>query len=127
MLLGFLRGTFPLIRFNGAAPARARNVVQFSQPFLLAAASMGPRPRGRGMIPGVAIGKQQFYASMGPRPRGRGMSEPPAGRVTLRFTLQWGRARAGAECWPFHQFGRKYVASMGPRPRGRGMPTFPHT
>ena len=37
-------------RFNGAAPARARNVVLMETlPLRLTVASTGPRPRGRGM------------------------------------------------------------------------------
>ena len=60
-------------------------------------------------------------ASMGPRPRGRGIlvnAYAPSGLIVL----QWGRDRAVAEL--IHGVGvrpRAPQASMGPRPRGRGI------
>ena len=86
--------------FNGAAPARARNVssrdnavrtpatrlqrgraragaecTSFDAPAKRAAvASTGPRPRGRGMVALAKIHGVPFRASTGPRPRGRGMN-----------------------------------------------------
>ena len=110
-----------LPRFNGAAPARARSL-PLSELLALAqkAASMGPRPRGRG-VDGLRAGNAHNpLASMGPRPRGRGVciqnfgsrldspgfnGAAPArarsrqdARVGVRSVpLQWGRARAGAE------------------------------
>ena len=63
-----------LVRFNGAAPARARNAEAAAQALM-----------------------QHWSASTGPRPRGRGMSAGVGHRWT-RTLLQRGRARAGAEC-----------------------------
>jgi len=132
--------------FNGAATARSRNygsailiqlgdlwlqwgrdraVAELSRPLglgvQLSQASMGPRPRGRGIPTVIAMRRhsdlcfngaatarsrnfadhrpkdQTANASMGPRPRGRGISTK--------------RTRDGAVC----------LASMGPRPRGRGI------
>ena len=63
------------LRFNGAAPARARNVGGGCvRMFTLAGASTGPRPRGRGMFCNLH-------------------------RDCSTDCLQRGRARAGAECW----------------------------
>src|SRR2546426_91620 len=85
-------------------------------------ASMGPRPRGRGgRAAGTGAGDQPG-ASMGPRPRGRGVADEQAVRDTLRDALQWGRARAGAELMKrTRRKGTCLSASMGPRPRGRGV------
>jgi len=60
-------------------------------------ASMGPRPRGRGMLSDKVIRGRHSEASMGPRPRGRGMR------------------------WQSYNIVIHRLASMGPRPRGRGM------
>ncbi len=118
--------------FNGAAPARARNVrCQY----------FNGRPRGHGQ-----------YASTGPRPRGRGMrsvaalpnhrrsfngaapararnaaQHPPAAPVPvmLRFNgAAPARARNGRRTQLTPAAGamtRMRSASTGPRPRGRGM------
>ncbi len=85
------------------------------------AASTGPRPRGRGMSGSITPGNVPAFASTGPRPRGRGMQEH-AKLGNLRWWLQRGRARAGAEC-PYGLRGPRKIlpASTGPRPRGRGM------
>ncbi len=61
-------------------------------------ASMGPRPRGRGIPPLRAPCPTAGGASMGPRPRGRGIHVEHASRFPGRLQ-----------------------ASMGPRPRGRGI------
>jgi len=82
--------------FNGAAPARAR-----SSPF-----QVRIQP---------ALG-----ASMGPRPRGRGVHVGHLSNL-LSLMLQWGRARAGAEFRHHQWLHRRGDASMGPRPRGRGV------
>ena len=54
-----------------------RAVVELAGPSVAAVcdgvASMGPRPRGRGIDGAVTCGAGQRYASMGPRPRGRGI------------------------------------------------------
>ena len=89
----------------------------------LCEASMGPRPRGRGNYDDAKWPVNKPNASMGPRPRGRGNRHTlSASRRSFETSLQWGRARAGAEI-PIP--GSLYcptavVASMGPRPRGRG-------
>ena len=63
-------------RFNGAAPARARNATD-----------------SRSSMPRLA------HASTGPRPRGRGMRTQLSKLLRQRaYELQRGRARAGAEC-----------------------------
>ncbi len=66
------------------------------QPATVSPASTGPRPRGRGMRMAGRGQRSGQAASTGPRPRGRGMlARGPAG--ALRYALQRGRARAGAE------------------------------
>ena len=135
-------------RFNGAAPARARNATENCVAMARNACRFnGAAPaRARNGRAAQRIGSSP-YASTGPRPRGRGMRVPsvqPQGRVSgfngaapararndrpenlglqPGLLLQRGRARAGAECW---LNGVPYVtcqtdASTGPRPRGRGM------
>ena len=78
-----------ILRFNGAATARSRNWEMFS----------GDNPA----VPG---------ASMGPRPRGRGISVVEREHRLMLKGLQWGRDRAVAEltaarsfpapCWCFN-------------------------
>ena len=60
------------------------------------AASMGPRPNGRGKRGAGAARPERKHASMGPRPNGRGKHQPLCGAGALN------------------------QASMGPRPNGRG-------
>src|SRR6266540_3572497 len=60
------------------------------------AASIGPRPRGRGNSEGSRIRRALLLASIGPRPRGRGNSKHALARMVDEG------------------------ASIGPRPRGRG-------
>jgi len=85
--------------FNGAAPARARNGRGGVARRLRAGlASMGPRPRGRGMRQHHHQLLLGHRASMGPRPRGRGMVGAGPLLHAREPQLQWGRARAGAEC-----------------------------
>jgi hypothetical protein len=109
------------IRFNGAATARSRNCLypcsQEIQRFSMLA-SMGPRPRGRGISNFFTTGEGQrslSIASMGPRPRGRGITitalrRPAARRSSPR--LQWGRDRAVAELWLDVEYGHIPVASL---------------
>src|SRR5271157_1746628 len=66
-------------------------------------ASMGPRPRGRGMQFRGCKRPHAHSASMGPRPRGRGMLAAFEPLEHHADELQWGRARAGAE-WNFVSF-----------------------
>ena len=110
------------IRFNGAAPARARNGKRVTTGRQLSHASTGPRPRGRGMGNNSGFRVGLALASTGPRPRGRGMSRKQAARSSIPARLQRGRARAGAE-WRLHETRGNVedLASTGPRPRGRGM------
>src|SRR5581483_3425867 len=114
------------------------------------AASMGPRPSGRGNR--AWVGQLQVHhvgASMGPRPSGRGNYALAAGISQASATLQWGRDHLVAETWRAHAqtagsrrcfngaatiWSRKPdrldrgvdelvpLASMGPRPSGRGNP-----
>ncbi len=95
----------PYQGFNGAAPARARNLLGFWT-------STDTRP-----IP---------TASTGPRPRGRGMCRSCGLVYTANVNcwLQRGRARAGRGILNRHyRVGALVniftVASTGPRPRGR--------
>ena len=84
--------------FNGAAPARARNVDE------LAVLRQPPR-RFNGAAPARARNAEILrrdsgawsLASTGPRPRGRGMVMPADHSQTRAMSLQRGRARAGAE------------------------------
>src|SRR6266536_3631497 len=87
---------------------------------LTIAASMGPRPRGRGCAPPYAGVSSFRTASMGPRPRGRGCGAH-LGRPSLRRLASMGPRPRGRGCGalrPAAQLLRR--ASMGPRPRGRG-------
>ena len=110
------------------------------------AASMGPRPFGRGR-PAARLPPQLFVAaSMGPRPFGRGRITAARhsgnhvgcfnGAATFRSrkarqpmrrkrgrALQWGRDLSVAEgAKDLEAFCARLPASMGPRPFGRGRP-----
>ncbi len=109
------------------------------------AASMGPRPRGRG-IGLTAVGFQALSvgfngattsrswnpatadrppegpsASMGPRPRGRGISRTGRSRVAYSRFNGATTSRSWNLPGPRGQGARLTDASMGPRPRGRGI------
>ena len=86
-----------VLGFNGAATFRSRKVSEGQTPKEALAASMGPRPFGRGRAAG-ALGIPPW---------------PPE--------LQWGRDLSVAEgqCSGGRHGGR-CAASMGPRPFGRG-------
>ncbi len=110
------------VRFNGAATARSRNSPRvITDPPRRVALQWG-RDRAVAELPAgklMLIGNR--LASMGPRPRGRGIAAQVI--VPQRAELlQWGRDRAVAE---LRQDGRVVFhgerASMGPRPRGRGI------
>ena len=108
--------------FNGAAPARARNVAQVTDAAIALDASTGPRPRGRGMNRRRCRRRRQKEASTGPRPRGRGMCKPAASSALPPRSFNGAapaRARNGRldGC----ELGLQRAASTGPRPRGRGM------
>src|SRR5262245_23568301 len=89
----------------------------------MGAASMGPRPSGRGDGgPTDAVRGHTGGASMGPRPSGRGDVLNEDSFPLLAGKLQWGRGRQAAVMAirlrgdvPGEQ-----PASMGPRPSGRG-------
>ena len=83
-------------RFNGAATSRPRKGPRPHDAQEAAAASMGPRPLGRGRPDRRPARRLKHAASMGPRPLGRGRG--PA----IRFHVA------------------ASAASMGPRPLGRG-------
>jgi len=109
--------------FNGAAPARARNVGdQAGFDGTVLAASTGPRPRGRGMKR-INRPKTRTHLCFNGAAPARARNAASLSRISSIFSmLQRGRARAGAEC-----FGAGIgmvcagQASTGPRPRGRGM------
>jgi len=111
------------LRFNGAAPARARMApTPLASTFNQTVASTGPRPRGRGwvvaMIPVSALltrlqrGRARAGADgpASPTPRS---SLPPRfnGAAPARARMGNGFISCGA-C--------VHLASTGPRPRGRG-------
>ncbi len=88
-----------LSRFNGAAPARARNGIVFVWDWFVHCSFNGAAPaRARNAeIDGVTM--------------------------PSNYLLQRGRARAGAECkFTGANQMKRPLASTGPRPRGRGMP-----
>ena len=112
-------------RFNGAAPARARNAPHlYTTRLELHTASTGPRPRGRGMCKGSLV--FLVLTCMLQRGRARAGAECTtilARALNLPPSLQRGRARAGAECAnSSNKRLSRPSASTGPRPRGRGMP-----
>ena len=85
------------------------------------AASMGPRPFGRGRKKELSLDEQILYASMGPRPFGRGRSDMFSVDIGRTSELQWGRDLSVAEGARSDQYLRGLPeASMGPRPFGRG-------
>ena len=91
--------------------------------FDASAASMGPRPNGRGWHTFKREGqRERLRASMGPRPNGRGwVGDGSSGPSTSLRLLQWGRDLTDAD--GHHGLARldhHRVASMGPRPNGRG-------
>ena len=106
-------------RARAGAESRAHQIT----PHPLCIASMGPRPRGRGVL--LTNGEptaELRLASMGPRPRGRGVEKEKPRYVPPTTELQWGRARAGAESAAAARRAiLRGMASMGPRPRGRGV------
>ncbi len=77
----------PRAGFNGATTSRSWNPDCRQVADRQRVASMGPRPRGRGIRSRADCPRRQGQASMGPRPRGRGI--PPLGRrpcpVPYRF------------------------------------------
>src|SRR5581483_6454600 len=83
--------------FNGAATVRSRKPVHLGAwPRGRPAASMGPRPSGRGNPHREGHSASTPLASMGPRPSGRGnIGSTSASERSVR--LQWGRDRPVAE------------------------------
>ena len=84
-------------RFNGAAPARARNAPSTRSGHLNnGSASTGPRPRGRGMAPkpSAAPAASCFNGAAPARARNDVLDVG----LSRAVKLQRGRARAGAEC-----------------------------
>ena len=105
--------------FNGAATFRSRKGGSRRPTYLTSAASMGPRPFGRGRHIGDFCALADYNASMGPRPFGRGRVGPAAGgRRAVK--LQWGRDLSVAEGGSAREKAADACASMGPRPFGRG-------
>ena len=85
--------------FNGAATARSRNLSIEASSVSSCTASMGPRPRGRGIGNRGTAHAAESRASMGPRPRGRGIALYFGCKAGIGL-LQWGRDRAVAELPP---------------------------
>ena len=107
--------------FNGAATARSRNSMIISPPGAPPGGFNGAATARSRNCDGPGDVRDLLLASMGPRPRGRGIRRNTAGSRPC-WTLQWGRDRAVAEfsgSWRASRLGRR--ASMGPRPRGRGI------
>ena len=127
---------------NGAAAKRPRKAAPSGFNSHRPAASMGPRPNGRGKPARTTCFARTAPASMGPRPNGRGKAalkasslrasrvngaaakrprKVEAGRALIGKSLrQWGRGQTAAES-TCPLFGANYPpASMGPRPNGRG-------
>ena len=128
--------------------ARAGAECRFRQNFAhtSAAASTGPRPRGRGMSGKWLVQFDRPRASTGPRPRGRGMTHDESssdlressfnGAAPARARNGSSRKRESPFRWCFNGAApararneetalwkqlRSTRASTGPRPRGRGM------
>ncbi len=110
-------------RFNGATTSRSWNLgLRCAGWGRSVEASMGPRPRGRGIRRTTLVPSHSSRASMGPRPRGRGILT--AARVIRvgETRLQWGHDLAVVESpWGDDPILWVLDASMGPRPRGRGI------
>src|SRR5207302_135502 len=92
-----VRASFPRSDcFNGAAPARARNLAGPPDSHFITSCFNGAAParaRNHGSAWPTATPN---LASTGPRPRGRGIKNERAASPLLQ-ELQRGRARAGAE------------------------------
>ena len=100
----------PLSSFNGAAAGWPRKALPLPNASCHSAASMGPRPDGRGRAP-LRSGRWCLpSASMGPRPDGRGRRTPL--RACRPPAACFNGAAAG---WP-----RKELASANASPRGLG-------
>jgi len=109
--------------FNGAAPARARNELRLNRHSALTCCFNGAAPaRARNGPVGIALANAAVMLQWG---RARAGAECTLGmgkKGPDASKLQWGRARAGAECFSVFSGELSHLsASMGPRPRGRGM------
>ncbi len=111
-----------IVCFNGAAPARGRNVswLEIRIPSSIKL-QRGRARAGAECFPSTPLRPQRLAASTGPRPRGRGMKVDHEPNGHCRYGFNGGApARAlnvrNAEWGVGHS-----EASTGPRPRGRGM------
>ena len=112
--------------FNGAAPARARNVAGGAEGSgAEGVASTGPRPRGRGMliIFRPLFGRELCFNGAAPARARNGSGSGGIGRRRTGFNgAAPARARNDAATPVAPTSARR--ASTGPRPRGRGMRTI---
>ena len=138
--------------FNGATALRPWTAMRGAGGVLTVwAASMGPRPCGRGRLGVRRVDGLCQGASMGPRPCGRGRDESSDGALERVAGLQWGHGLAavdgGQPRRPYQArtrglqwghglaavdgrrshaaAGAEGLASMGPRPCGRGRRAVP--
>ena len=83
--------------FNGATALRPWTALGRIIPRLASAASMGPRPCGRGRERGAAFSEGGLAASMGPRPCGRGRLYTDYDAEGPTDELQWGHGLAAVD------------------------------
>ena len=105
---------------NGAAARRPRKAVLARARRSAAIGVNGAAARRPRKVRVHADGQAHAAASMGPRPDGRGKVFL-TGALLSRFLRQWGRGQTAAERagWPARTCAGP-CASMGPRPDGRG-------
>src|SRR5205807_6630215 len=105
----------------GRAHAGLESLTPPDTAVVIAAASRGPRPRGRGIVPKTHWPNTFELLQLG-RARAGAESSEDCSVSTKGQGLQRGRARAGAESnvTPGNEC-QLPCASTGPRPRGRGI------
>ena len=114
-----------VMRVNGAAAGWPRKVMARLRMIRARAASMGPRPDGRGRQKALDAGRPWPAASMGPRPDGRGRIARPIMSGVWSHASMGPRPDGRGRRRQRRRQGRDHVASMGPRPDGRGRPVAP--
>ena len=83
--------------------------------------SMGPRPRGRGILYPSSSPTPIKSPSMGPRPRGRGIASEGPDEISFQPPSMGPRPRGRGIYRARRDPPRFRGPSMGPRPRGRGI------
>ena len=109
----------PTCSVNGAAAKRPRKAALDTSRMMCSL-----RQWGRGQTAAERVGAARNVsgraASMGPRPNGRGKAIFAAAAAAQLLMRQWGRGQTAAERVRLADIRVELGASMGPRPNGRG-------